>query len=341
MSGIEGEETDAQAQDGSSANVPAEFGYKIKRNLSHVDKLVANFDRDGYVVVRGALSQQKVSQLLAAIDQLKPTLSQSLLRKHADVMDADRVVAGLDVRGIVLQSFKDRKTATKFGTLQLDRQTSSSLTYPFLSLLDWPGTFPIAARCLGNPNISLLTSHLIISPPVAKDAARNIGWHTDGGVPQFAGRDGVRAFQQLKIGYYLVDLDKAGMGNLMVVPGSHRRPAILHQSADGADPPGAIELCVRRGDAVIFQQGLWHAGGHNTSTQPRVAIYFGYGARYLRPMDFVPELLPDIFTQACTPIQRQLMGTSSTPLGYYVPQPGDVPLKEPYAQLFGKTHHRL
>jgi hypothetical protein len=64
---------------------------------------------------------------------------------------------------------------------------------------------------------------------------------------------------------------------------------------------------VNRGDAVIFQQGLWHAGGHNTSSQTRVVLYMGYGARYLRPMDFAAETLPSDLLAACSPVQRQLL----------------------------------
>jgi hypothetical protein len=45
--------------------------------------------------------------------------------------------------------------------------------------------------------------------------------------------------------YYLVDLLEPGMGNLMVVPGSHKRRAITHNPADDPDPVGAVEVSKR------------------------------------------------------------------------------------------------
>ena len=172
--------------------------------------------------------------------------------------DHGRAVPGLDVRSMVSQprdAHGDRCGAGAAGSVaaaetlatvkrKVATGAAAAVEYPFLHMLDHPATFPVALRALGNPNVSLLTSHLICSPPVAPDAGRNIGWHTDGGSPQFS-VDGVRAFQQLKIGYFLVDLMEDGMGSLLVVPGSHKQAAIGHRSADdAADPPGAIQLKV-------------------------------------------------------------------------------------------------
>ena len=42
----------------------------------------------------------------------------------------------------------------------------------------------------------------------------------------------------------------------------------------------------------------------------------------------------------CSDTQRQLMGQCSTPLGYYNPQPEDVPLRELYLKHFGVEQHR-
>jgi hypothetical protein len=155
---------------------------------AEIDRLTCDFNRDGFVIIRGALSPEHVDRVLALIERMRPQLEASPLRKSADVMDGGRRVQGMDVRGMVLQ----RDAGVPNG---------GEGAFPFLHLLDHPRAFPAAVRCLGNPNISLLTSHLIISPPMPKGRARNIGWHTDGGVPHFAALgDGVRPFQQLKIG---------------------------------------------------------------------------------------------------------------------------------------------
>jgi len=111
----------------------------------------------------------------------------------------------------------------------------------------------------------------------------------------------------------------------LIVPGSHRlvgRPV----QADGApDPYGAIEVCAKPGDAVLFEQRTRHAVGPNTSDLTRKSIFFGYGYRWLRPMDYVA--MPDSLLARCTPIQRQLLGDAKTQSGYYLPTDEDVPLR--------------
>ena len=291
----------------------------------------AAFDRDGYIVIPGALDEAHVDRLIALLERARPTLEASPSRKRVDIADGGRPLPpnGLDVRQLVT-------------TRDPDASASGDAAFPFVHMLDHPSTFPIALRALGHPSVSLVTSHLIIAPPTAEGTAQ-IGWHTDGGMPRFAGRDGVRAFTQLKIGYFLVDLPRDNMGGLAVVPGSHRRPAINHLSASETPSlDGAVQLKLKRGDAILFQQGLWHAACPNTDAaeQDRIAIYFGYGARQLRPMDFVPELLPADFVAALSPTQRQLMGFSKTTLSYWVPQPEDVPLAPLYLEHFGVPLHR-
>ena len=158
--------------------------------------------------------------------------------------DEGRQVPGLDVRQVVAQprtqpALEAAAEGTGDGSAPSAPITSETITtphtpaadYPFLHLLDHPATFPVALRALGNPNISLLTSHLICSPPLPPGTGRNIGWHTDGGAPRFAGLDGVRSFQQLKIGYFLVDLLEDDMGSLVV-----GQPHSLHCAATTTAP---------------------------------------------------------------------------------------------------------
>ena len=293
----------------------------------------AAFDRDGYIVIPGALDEEHVDRLIALLKRVRPTLEASPSRKRVDIADGGRALPsnGLDVRQLVTTRDPDAASGDAARAL-----------FPFLHLLEHPSTFPIALRALGHPSISLMTSHLIVAPPTAEGTAQ-IGWHTDGGMPRFAGRDGVRAFTQLKVGFFLVDLPRDNMGGLAVVPGSHKLPAINHLSASETPSlDGAVQLKLKRGDAILFQQGLWHAACPNTDAaqQDRIAIYFGYGARQLRPMDFVPELLTQEFVAALSPTQRQLMGFSQTPLSYWVPQPADVPLGPIYLEHFGVPRHR-
>ena len=196
----------------------------------------------------------------------------------------------------------------------------------FLELVDWPATVPLVIDLM-NWNIHLITSHLVVrapSPPEADAAWKASGWHRDGGTSASEMQE-PHPLILMKIAYWLTDLSEAGRGAIRFVPGSHRligRPA---QAEGAVDPYGAIELRAKPGDAVIFEQRMWHAVGPNTSDITRKSLFYGYGYRWLRPMDYVT--MPEELLARCDPIRRQLLGDSATPLGYYLPTDADVPLR--------------
>lgn len=273
-------------------------------NESNIQSLVTQeqitkFNEFGYLVVENAIPQEKVEQLLRVIDRIKIQLEESDQRKE---------VFGLDVRPII-----DKDDA-------------------FLDLMECPTTFPLAVRLLNHFNVQLMTSHLIMVPPDPEK--RNIGWHDDGGSPVI-GVNGIRAFGSLKVGYFLTDLLEPNMGALMVVPGSHRMQGSPPFEAGARDPIGAIELKVKAGDAVIFQQGTFHAGAPNYSDQTRVVLYYGYNFRTCRPIDY--DTMPQEVLDKCSPIGKQLLGHRETHLGYFIPTDADCPLKAWYAEHFGET----
>jgi len=272
--------------------------------------LVEAFDRDGYCIVPGALPPAKVAELLAVVDRHRDRLAQSAHKRD---------VFGLDVRPIVTED------------------------PAFLTLLEWPATFPLAVRCLKHYSIQLNTSHLIMVPP--RPAPRpgtagpgagetNIGWHQDGGSPG-PRVDGVRAMFSLKIGYFLTDLLEPDMGQLMVVPGSHRFANGLVFKEGATQPDGALQLKVRAGDAVLFQNPLYHGSAPNRSNQTRVVLYYGYSYRWLKPIDY--ETMPAELLASQGPIGRQLLGARSSHLGWYIPTDADTPLKAKYEEWFGQT----
>ena len=260
---------------------------------------VEGFERDGYCVVPDALPPAKVSELLAAIDRTKDRLAAS---GHT------RETFGLDVRPIVTEDDA------------------------FLSLLEWPATFPLAVRCLKHYSLQLNTSHLIMVPP-RPDAERNIGWHQDGGSPGLT-VGGVKPMFSLKIGYFLTDLMEPDMGQLMVVPGSHKHAGPLEYAAGGEDPDGATQVRVKAGTAVLFANPLWHGGAPNRSDRTRVVIYFGYAYRWLKPIDY--DTMPAGLIARCGPVGRQLLGAKASHLGNFIPTDADCPLKAQSLEWFGE-----
>jgi ectoine hydroxylase len=251
------------------------------------------FERDGFLIVPDALPPGMVEKLLGAVDRLyEPGVREQGLSKTNHWQMRNCVVADPI----------------------------------FLELLDWPATFPLVVDLL-NWNVHLITSHLIVrapSPPDVDAGWKAEGWHRDGGTSYGEMQEPhPRLF--IKIAYWLTDLSEPGRGGIRFVPGSHRlvgRPA----QADGApDPYGAIEVRARPGDAVLFEQRMWHAVGPNTSELTRKSLFFGYGYRWLRPMDYV--VMPPELLAGTSPIRRQLLGDVQTQLGYYLPQDEDVPLR--------------
>jgi hypothetical protein len=251
----------------------------------------ARFERDGYLMLRGALDAAHVDRFVCLSQR-----EDASFRAEPDV-GPDHV---LNLHGLV-----DRDDA-------------------FLELVDCATTFPKVFGILGW-NIQLFHTQLIVTPPApARASLGSYGWHQDNNrmnldfeTPPPQPRVSV------KVGYFLTDLTGSGMGNLCVVPGSHRlgRPAVPF---DG-QPEGVLEVTARAGDAILFDRRLWHAASTNVSPHTRVFMTYGYSYRWLRPKSAMQlsALYP-----GCTPVRRQLLGDSpSGSNGYFDPQPEDVPLR--------------
>lgn len=257
-----------------------------------------DFERDGFLKVPGALPEAMVQRLTALVDRL--------------------YARGLAEEGHSRANHWELRNCLPADPL-------------FLELLDWPATFPLVVDLL-NWNIHLVTSHLIVrapSPPEADAGWKASDWHRDGGTSSTEMQEPLPRII-IKIAYWLTDLSQPGRGAIRLVPGSHRllgRPA---QAPEMADPYGAIELTAAPGDALLFEQRMWHAVGPNHSSLVRKSLFFGYGYRWLRPIDYVTQ--PRELLDAVTPIRRQLLGDAATQLGYYIPTDEDAPLRAHWQQ---------
>ena len=70
------------------------------------------------------------------------------------------------------------------------------------------------------------------------------------------------------------------------------------------DPDRATTRDIGPLDGMLFENCIWHAGGRNTSGQPRLAVMARSGGRWCTPVDEpVPELLAEPGFSA---VQRQL-----------------------------------
>jgi len=230
---------------------------------------------DGYLVLKGALSRPEIDRLIREVDRLH--------RRHVT---------------------QNRDADPKKG---IDRRNVMEDSDAFVGLIDHPATFGVVLDLIG-PYIQLSMSEVIVRPP-NPDFKGYI--HTDGGQAMRRIRVTETSWPlQLKIQYFLTDVQKPYSGNFTLFPGSHLRPYPEGETPITAETPGAVQLCVEAGDAAVFPHSLWHGVAPNRSDQPRKTLIYCYSHTCFRAFDFekpTPRLL-----KRCTPRQRRLLGD----LGY-------------------------
>jgi len=260
------------------------------------------FERDGYLLVPGALSAERVAKLNRTIDE---------------VVAARPASVGHNITNII------------------------NLSPDFLALIEEPSMLALMVNLLGY-NIQLSSSKLTVRAQASAEAVvkavgnpndkskaggfTSLDWHRDGPSPQYHRISDFSA----KVGIILSDLSEPGRGNMKVVPGSHREIGFRPQELDcSTSPEGAIDLCGRPGDIYFFTQNIWHAAPTNASAFERRVIYLGYCALWTRPLDYL-EVDPALLSDA-SPARRQLLGqTLAGGLDAYLPSDDVMPLKNMY-----------
>jgi ectoine hydroxylase len=245
--------------------------------MSHDQR--AQFERDGYLLIRGALSESEVAQYSGALD-----------RVYAAQCAAGQILAG--------------------GSMHL--LGAATNCREAVGLIDHPATFPLVWSVLGW-NLHIHHSHLDVHPPIRQRQPFRFEWHQDGG-RQNRELDGEpRPRMSVKLGYWLSDVSVPGRGNLKVVPGSHTLNWIdgpPRRDIEWPDPAGAIEVLARPGDAVLFDRRLWHARSSNYSDVVRKAVFIGYTPRWIAIRDQVETLHADPAFAELSPVRRQLLGAT-------------------------------
>jgi Protein involved in biosynthesis of mitomycin antibiotics/polyketide fumonisin len=257
-----------------------------------IPELARQFERDGYLIVPGALTEEKVEELNGAVDRILVQEKESLAYNVYNSVERDPAI---------------------------------------LSLIDHPSLLPLIVNLLGY-NIQLHISHLTVRKPnpesLKTETNSFIDWHQDGPNPKFPSIRGLTSVYYLKVCYILSDMSQPNRGNTKVIRGSHSQPDFRPVQTDVNVPlEGEVQLCGKPGDAFIFSQNLWHAGAPNRSEFTRRQLFIGYSPIWMRPIDYhkaSPSLL-----KGADPIRRQLLGDiSDNCFHYYVPGEEMVPLKK-------------
>lgn len=177
----------------------------------------------------------------------------------------------------------------------------------FENLIDHPSVFPKAKALFGERFI-LQSSWCTMVPAGFKGG----GLHQDGsGSYQFRNLATPTPLVQLRIGYVLTDLSEPGAGNLVMIPGSHNGKYTLPKGARMEDIPIAQAICAKPGTAIMFHQGVYHAGGPNTRGYNRYMIHMVYAPPWLFRSDRLKN--SEAFLARTTPRRRYLMGEYTFP----------------------------
>jgi ectoine hydroxylase len=237
----------------------------------------ARFDRDGYLIIRGALRPDEVAVARTALD-----------RVYAAAAKASSLAPN--------------------GSMHL---LSAVANCPeVVGLIDHPAAFGYVWSVLGW-NIHIYHSHLDVHPPVRADVPFRFEWHQDGGRQNREIETTPRPRLSVKLAYWLSDVSEPGRGNLKIVPGSHEVDRIdgpPRRDIEWPDPDGAIEVTGEPGDAVFFDRRIWHARSPNCSEHTRKAVFFGYTYRWTAIRDDVASITTTDWFGQLTPVQQQLLG---------------------------------
>ena len=292
------------------------------------------WEEDGYLVIKNALSNDEVIELTREVDVLD-------LESQRQGRDPNSL---LDVANILDNATEGLfEPNSKRSTKRLQNQPNLT----FLRIVDHSNHLGLVCELMGAA-VQLTLSQALVRPPTPLPSHR---WHPDGPKPYYFRRmqssvsyESTPPLLQLKIAFYLTDIDKPDMANLCVIPGSHKTgfPKIpkgvehalkissysefkeVERIDEGV--PGAKQIMAGAGDAVAMHNGLLHCVVRNTSNTARKNLHYTYGPQWQRPgdrMESSPELL-----SLCNPVQKQLLGEFTQPNtnGGYGPFDDGAPL---------------
>ena len=242
-------------------------------------------------MVRGALSEQEVIRLSEASDTVLASREPALYTNtNADI----------------------------------SRRAEVAQNPAFLSLVACDTTVPLVVQLLG-PNIHLHTAAVIAKRPHRRDGGGQTGpqrgWHRDIGMTEDIGHaQAIRV--GIKVCYSLVDFREPRSGQTLLAPGTHLLPTPLPLAPGEVDPPNATELMLRKGDAFLFENRLFHTAAPNLSARISKVIIFGYSFRWMGGTADDPALINTsllsnhALRSGLDPIRRQLLcGASDAQVG--------------------------
>ena len=229
------------------------------------------FDTDGFLVVPQAIDAATVADLSKAGDRM---------------MDA------------LLNDPTETQLQLRLGIVQ--EQT-------FAPLVANSAVVPLIVQLL-SPNIHLHSAALIYkNPQDAATAPATRGWHRDIGIAEDLGHAGLPRIG-IKACYCLTDFPTANSGMTLMARGSHRTTTPLAIPAGAVDPPTTIDQPLRAGDAILFENRIFHSAAPNLSQRTSKVIIYGYAYRWMKTDQYLDPPDQQLLQRTSDDIEFQLLG---------------------------------
>jgi len=237
-----------------------------------------SFDEDGFLVVRNAVNKQTIERLIEAGD-----------RRARSFLDKPEVL-------------------NKEEYNHLDLRPGLLKEKAFFSLVAHSPTVPLVVQLL-SPNIHLHSIALIYKRPESRDGSPfRRGWHRDIRIPKDLGhRDLPRV--GIKVCYCLSDFHQPSSGMTLFARKSHLSNEALNIPKGQTDPEN-LEVCdliLNAGDAVLFENRIFHTAAPNRSDRVSRVLMYGYAYRWLKPEVYL-DVPDERLLAKADPITRQLLG---------------------------------
>ncbi len=176
-------------------------------------------------------------------------------------------------------------------------------------LLDHPAVLP-KVRALYGDHFVLQAAWCTVQPA----GSQSVGWHQDGSSAyDFKNLGYPIPLLQLRASFNLTDQSEPFMGNMMMIPGSHRSRLDLPENARKQVNACPIQQTIyaKRGSVLLFHNGVWHSPMPNDKHFDRYNMHYIYSPPWVRRSD--RDATDAEFLKQTTPLRRALMGDYARP----------------------------
>jgi ectoine hydroxylase-related dioxygenase (phytanoyl-CoA dioxygenase family) len=235
-------------------------------------------DENGFLVVRAALDRDTVARAIDAVDR----------QAHAFL-----------TKPVVL----DRPEYN-----QLDLRPGLLREESLFGLVANSSTVSLVVQLMGT-NIHLHSTAIMCKRPENPNLlAFRRGWHRDIRIAKDLGHAGLPRVG-IKICYCLTDFHTNQCGMTLMARKTHLREEPLFIPKGAVDPSG-VEVCevqLDAGDALFFENRIFHTAAPNLSNRTSKVLMYGYAYRWMKQEVYLEDPDPALLAKA-DPITRQLLG---------------------------------